>query len=653
MNRYHILCFFAAIALLFSTSWGGSLTPASAKSQAVATAEEPELISETGGSVNAVSFESYAEGFGYLYLGVGRRLFIYHVNLLLVPGTPTLTPRGVTELLPDILRGVSIVGNRAYVTMGESGLAIVDITNKDAPFYINHYDTPGFARGLFMTATTAYVADGSAGLLALDIIDPLNIGLLASYNTEGEARDVTMASDLTLGDLFYVADGLHGLLVLDETTSGFLSIGSLDTSGYAESLFVKEKYIHLADGLAGWKKIKIANPSTPVLEDSFNTPDWASDVMFFGGEIYVADQTAGLRIIGSDAVTGDPLEIASFDTPGLAVGMGWAEGFVLMADYSGLTVIDVNNPAAPAAEPAASIPSLAVPEKLNVVGDTLYTAGIYQGMHVVDAANRSAPVLSGALNTSGEAKDVAVAGDKAYVADGAAGLIQVDVSVPAAPTATYTMSITGGALAVVVEGDIAYVAAGDGGLAAVQFYSDPTPPQTIGSYDTSGSAFDVAVAGEYAYIADGPAGLVIVDRFPLDAASLVGWLGTPGTAFAAAVQGDFCYLAGGSSGLRIIDISNPGAPIEVGFYDTPGTALDVAVAGNMVYVADDLNGLQVINVANPEFPYLAASDDTPGHATGVAVTSSAVYLADGQGGLLIFNPVQERFKISLPLLLRY
>jgi hypothetical protein len=652
MKKFHILNAFAAMALLLSSSWNAGPTLASAKSPAIADAETPDLISETGGAVFAVSFESYAEGLGYLYLGVGRRLFIYHVNLLLMPGTPTLTPHGFTEPLPGVIQDVSIVGNRAFVTMGESGLAIVDIANKDAPLYLNHYDTPGFAKGVFMTATTAYVADGFSGLLALEISDPLNIGLLASYNTEGDARDVIMANDLTLGDLFYVADGQRGLVVLDETASGFVQIGSLDTSGYAESVYVKEKYIHLADGWAGWKKIKIANPASPLLEDYLDTPNWASDALFFGGEVYVADQTSGLRIIGSDAVTGDAVEIASFDTPGLAVGMGWAEGFVLMADYSGLTVIDVNNPGAPTAEPDASIPSLAVPGKLTVVGDRVYTTGAEQGLHIVDAGNPVAPALIGMLDTPGAANDVAVAGDKAFIADGAEGLLQIDVSVPAAPTATYTTSMTGGAFAVVVEGDTAYVAAGANGLAAVQFYNDPNPPQVIGSFDTAGYALDVAVAGEYAYIADGDNGLVIADRFPLDAASLVGSLDFPGTALAVAVQDNTCFIAAGSSGLRIIDISNPAAPIETGYYDTPGSVADVVVVGNLAYLADDVHGLQVINVANPASPFLTASYDSIGFATGVAVTSGNVYLADGPGGLLIFNPVPERYYISLPLLLR-
>jgi hypothetical protein len=652
MKKFQIFNALIAIALLLGTSWSGVLTHASAKSHAAALAVTPlEPVSQAGGAVLATSFESYAEGYGYLYFGVGPRLHIYHVDLLSTIGTPTLTPRGVSDPLPDIIQGVSIVGSRAYVTMGESGLAILDIVNKDAPFYINHYDTPGFARGLFMTATTAYVADGS-GLLVLDIIDPLNIGLLAFYNTDGDACDVIMANDLTLGDLLYVADGSRGLVVLDETASGIVSIGSLDTSGYAESLYVKEKYIHLADGSAGWKKIKIANPSTPVLEDLFNTPGYASDVMFFGGEVYVADQTSGLRIIGSDAVTGDPVEIASYDTPGLAVGMGWAEGFVLMADYNGLFVIDVNSPSSPAAEPTASVASLAVPEKLNAVGQMVYTAGANQGLHIVNAANPVAPTLAGALTTPGEANDVAVAGDMAYIADGAAGLLQVDVSVPVAPTATYTVSIAGGALAVVVEGDMAYVAAGASGLTAVQFYNDPTPPQTVGSFDTAGTALDAAVAGEYAYIADGDAGLVIADRFPLDAASLVGSLDTAGTASAAAVRGDYCYLADGSSGLRIIDVSNPGTPVEVGSYDTPGSAVDIALSGNLAYVADEDGGLQVINVAKPGSPFLAASYDTLGAVTGVVVTDSAVYVADGAGGLLVFDPVPEVYYISLPLLLR-
>ena len=55
------------------------------------------------------------------------------------------------------------------------------------------------------------------------------------------------------------------------------------------------------------------------------------------------------------------------------------------------------------------------------------------GLQVVNIANPAAPAAVGFYDTPGDAYDVAVAGDYAYVADGTAGLRVVNIANPAKP----------------------------------------------------------------------------------------------------------------------------------------------------------------------------------------------------------------------------
>ncbi len=236
--------------------------PAGAFNQAVPADPVPELLGQIGGVSYAVAYESIVPGLGNIYVGFGPRLYIYGFDSR--TGTPILTLLGISDILPDFIQGISMVGNFAYVTLGESGLAVVNCTLKNAPIMIGHYDTPGFARGLYMTATTAYVADGPSGVQVLNVSTPSAITSYGSYNTPGDARDVIPATDDVLGQFFYVADGLSGLRVLDlKNMSTPVEIGYLDTNGFAEALDVQKNFIHLADGSTGWKKIQISNPSEP------------------------------------------------------------------------------------------------------------------------------------------------------------------------------------------------------------------------------------------------------------------------------------------------------------------------------------------------------------------------------------------------------
>lgn len=112
-----------------------------------------EYVGQVGGSINAVAVRD-----DYAYVGEGPRLVVLNVSN---PAHPTVV--GKTAPLPQIVRGVTVVGSYAYVAAGYSGLWVFNISNPANPTAVGSYDTAGYAYNVFVAGDYAYVADGSAG----------------------------------------------------------------------------------------------------------------------------------------------------------------------------------------------------------------------------------------------------------------------------------------------------------------------------------------------------------------------------------------------------------------------------------------------------------------------------------------------------------
>jgi hypothetical protein len=102
-----------------------------------------------------------------------------------------------------------VAGNLAYVTDGDSGLQIIDVSDPANPVGRGGYDTPGYAFGVAVAGGLTYVADGD-GLQIIDVSRPASPVYRGTYDTPGyNALGVAVA-----GTLIYVADGEDGLLIL-------------------------------------------------------------------------------------------------------------------------------------------------------------------------------------------------------------------------------------------------------------------------------------------------------------------------------------------------------------------------------------------------------------------------------------------------------
>jgi hypothetical protein len=175
----------------------------------------------------------------------------------------------------------------------------------------------------------------------------------------------------------------------------------------------------------------------------------------------------------------------------------------------------------------------------------------HSGLQILDISNPVAPAILGGIDTPSFATAVAVSGNYAYVADGSTGLIAIDVSVPASPVIAGIAPTPGGAFDVKVVGHLAHVAAYFSGLQIVDI-SDPTLPTLVGGVDTPQECRNVAVDREYVYLADGSAGLQVVDATNPAAPTIVGSVDTPDIAMAVEVMGNHAFIGDGFAGLQIV-----------------------------------------------------------------------------------------------------
>ncbi len=106
---------------------------------------------------------------------------------------------GKTTPFPDIVRGVYVSGDYAYVADG-SRLRVVDISTPSSPSEVGHYNSSWDVRDVMIAPAGgyAYVAghdevDWRGGLLVMDVSSPSAPTRVGSYDTLEEAHSVSVA----------------------------------------------------------------------------------------------------------------------------------------------------------------------------------------------------------------------------------------------------------------------------------------------------------------------------------------------------------------------------------------------------------------------------------------------------------------------------
>ncbi len=527
----------------------GTVPDARAKSALAASAIEPQrlaLAGQVGGATKALAIQHQ-----YAYVGIGPRLVIVDIS---TPAQPTKL--GQTRILPQIVDGVAVAGDYAYVIAGD--LYIFNLANPALPVEVGYYDMPSQAYGV--AAAGKYV-----------------------YVTEWESYGFGAGS----GDMH----------ILDVSNAAApTKVGQFDGAWAAPGLAVAGNYAYVIVK-SGLSIVNISDPAAPSQIGFFDSPS-SYDVTVAGNYAYLTAGSTG---------TGDPLQIIDISAPNNPTQAGFANGFsaarvAISGKYAFLTgggVSDIELF-------ILDITDLAKPKQVGSystdAADAIAVSGSYAfigsdrmgGLHSISVADPTAPSEVGAYTASGYAGKMAVKGNYAYVATAYDGVHIIDIT-DAANTSDIG-HIAGKSLAIAVDLHYAYIASDNDG---VRIFNITNPATPILVNTIPGIADDITAGGSRAFILSDSGITRVFDisdpTQPLEIGNL------PVSADSKKlIKGNTLYVLDGSNGLRIFNAGTPGLPSEVG--SVPIAANDIAVIGTYAYLASSSDGLHIINIADPTSP---------------------------------------------------
>ena len=341
------------------------------------------------------------------------------------PANPTVVGTFRTH---GTVRGVEVVGDRAYLSDDGEGLIILDISGGDSPVRLGSWHSPSELRKMHKVGDLLYVTDAWNGVTILDVSNADAPALLGVYQTEETGRHMDHWDVEVRGELAYFSAGYAGLEVLDvsDPAQPTLAGAFLFNSNQAIALRlspVRQDIVHVGVKGAYIVSFNISNLGDITEESS----------LYLGG------------------VNNKPysIEIDPFGVGHVAVDL-----FIAAANLA--------DPGRPELM-GTQAPWSGRPYNLVLDGNTRYVGNADSepsvgGFYVQDVSDPANPVNLGHF-PSPRGGGIAVQNDRAYQLmqrSGGITLVELDVADPAVPALLRELVVPGGGY-VLVDGRFAYV----------------------------------------------------------------------------------------------------------------------------------------------------------------------------------------------------
>ncbi len=304
-------------------------------------------------------------------------------------GQPVRTGIVGTVKTPGSAVDVSASNDLLAVAEGTSGVSVFNIFDGLNPILVAHVDTPGTAQAVAMSGSLVAVADGEQGLAVIDVSDPAQAQIVQQVHLDGNAQTVAVA-----GKVAYVV----------------LSTRSAEKPG----------------GL-----IAVDLVTGAILEQLSFGAEVGDDVAVSGDEVYVLTRLAlqiygrangRLGLLGRVPVEG---QVAPLET-GRKLFVG--DGLAYVGHFTGYSIIDVRNPAAPGLIGTPPTTQLAVHDLVTTGSGLLLATTSFAGpqtlaVSLYDAAQpTNVTRFLTTFDTPGDARALTIHNGLAYVADSSAGI---------------------------------------------------------------------------------------------------------------------------------------------------------------------------------------------------------------------------------------
>ena len=324
-------------------------------------------------------------------------------------------PTGVTDGFSGIEEVRALADGRVLACTSRAGVLVIDGTDPSNLAEAARIDT-GPCQHIAVSGDTLYVShrgdptDPQSRLTAWDLAasPPIAIGdAFTATDTSFEGLDAA-------GTMVYAAAHDKGVFIL-ELASGQLAQRSTYAIGLdnAFAVAIRDTTLYVADAAGAVHFLDVSDAGAPSLAGA--TADGAIDgspmsIDVAGDTVYVGAGWGGAVIIDAGNLAA-PEIAGSVDTPGSALQVSHADGFLHVADWNDVRVFDVSDPAAPVIVTTERLPASSGASRvrgLAALGSTVF-AGEWNALYALE------------LSPAGDAPDIRTSSDDVKFFDTSAG----------------------------------------------------------------------------------------------------------------------------------------------------------------------------------------------------------------------------------------
>jgi hypothetical protein len=608
----------------------------------------------------------------FAYFGSGSLLEVADIS---APAVPVVVG---TVNLPNLPEEIAVSGDRLYIADGLAGLQVVSVADPTHPVITGTLDFGESCSAVRVGGSHAFL-ESWMHLRVVDISSPdhpLEIGnleipggrslcLSGPFVYVGSTNylsvvDVTIPSHPILrGRLSGGADGLatSGSKVYG-VSEGYLEV--IDVSnpdapvwkggvslGYSYSLFLHRIALSgttgwIAYSYAGLVAVDLSNEDAPVILSQMPAKGRTDGVAVAGNTVVLAD-TTGLSLVDG-TVPASPHETGwiqgfgggySVGVSGTIACVGTANlGWNYFQDAT-LRIFDISDPASLILQGSITLP--ARPARVAVTGNTAVVADDSAGFRFIDISDRTNPVEIASLPTNAHAWDIALQGGYAYLADWWT-LRFVDIRDPAHPRVASALGATTSIQRIYLDGSTLYYL--DSATLAAVDVSNPESPRTLWSKSLSFTyPSTLAVSAGSAYLLRSDGTLVVYDVSDPSNIRMLSYSSVPRSPSDILLKGTTAYIASEGSGITALDVSQPSQPRTIGQLITWGGPASLAATASTLLLADYDLGLFTLDVSGCGTSCTLASDPQVLPRNGGVTPVQASFLAQTTASTCGGSPV--------------
>ncbi|UCG69067.1 MAG: hypothetical protein JSV09_14985, partial [Thermoplasmata archaeon] len=317
-----------------------------------------------------------------------------------LPSVPAFIHHLSTKGEANSVRVKTDEGKYALIANGCNGFALMDIQTLQFPLSIGHLEVKGDIWNITVSGTKAYVSIGELGLKIVDVKDPWNPLLEHSLGTSEISKDSIVKDCCLYKNGLYLA---NDSTATDPTLCVFTYlnaqekpslVGTIPRNAIIQSIVINNSYLYMLKLMQGLEIFQIDPSLLPLPRGSISSGSPTHQDIWVEDKVaYIANGNWGLWIVDVSNPRG-PREIAQKSLgriPVIDVGVKGNYAYLINGSY-GIRVADISNKSAPIIIERVEITSDNL-ENCSLYEDFLYAAGISYGVWIIDISIPSHPII--------------------------------------------------------------------------------------------------------------------------------------------------------------------------------------------------------------------------------------------------------------------